>query len=168
MITYERKKNYIVRLKERDVDICNGLEETIYFFIKDEMGLSRKDILGKSRHRDLVVARKVIVTILNNYYDIHEDISGLFINRDRTTALYYMRNFKSDYKYDRLFRTAYDKILFRTNFIERKNITPNEYKKGLEEENKHQQETIERYRAKIEELESIIQQTEGVNELSLS
>ncbi|HAW80988.1 MAG TPA: hypothetical protein DCX27_15520, partial [Balneola sp.] len=82
MITYERKKNYIVRLKERDVDICNGLEETIYFFIKDEMGLSRKDILGKSRHRDLVVARKVIVTILNNYYDIHEDISGLFINRD--------------------------------------------------------------------------------------
>ena len=154
-------RNYIMRLKEKSVNVCNEHEEGLFNLIKEEMGVSRDDVIGKYRGRQVVVARKVLVNLLHNYYDVHEDIASMFINRDRTTAIYYIKCFESDYKYDKLFKKAYDKILFRSNFIQTKNIKPNEYKERLEQENKYLEKEIERYRAKIEELEDTIRKIRG-------
>lgn len=168
MIKVEPRKSYVFRLKEKSANVCNEMEEMLFQLIKEEIGVSREEVRGRGRDRDLVLARKVIVNLLANYHNVHEDISSLFLNRDRTTAIYYIRQFNDDYKYDRLFRTAYDKILFRTEFINNKNITPYEYKEKLEQENKHLQEKIEGLGAKVEELESKIREIEGTQQPCLS
>ena len=168
MIELKPRRNYIFRLKEKSADVCNHMEDMIFDLVKEEIGVTREEIRGRGRDRDLAIARKVIVNLLANYHNVHEDISGLFINRDRTTSIYYMKQFLDDYKYDRLFRTAYDKILFRTEFINNKNITPYEYKERLEKENKYLQEKIEGLGAKVEELESKIREIKGTQQPCLS
>jgi|TARA_R110000796_G_scaffold72775_5_gene164167 hypothetical protein len=78
-------------------DICNAL-----------LGINKKVILSKKKTADLVLLRKSICNIFWGKYGMHPETIANFINRDRTSCLYYMKHHDGDYAYYQDYKNMYD------------------------------------------------------------
>ena len=79
--------------------------------IEAETGITREQIISKSRKWEYVAARTIIAHELwNNFW---EDVKS--IERDRTTIIYYQKSHAGRNQYDKKYRELFDRVSSRLN-----------------------------------------------------
>ena len=83
----------------------------IYEIIKNRTGVGKKELLSDKRTRETTMARKCVSVVTHRFMNLHEEVVKKFINRDRTSVLYYDRHFDDWYEYDHEFKKVFSVIL---------------------------------------------------------
>ena len=87
------------------------LSPKIYEIIKNRTGVSKRKLLSDARTRETAMARKCLSIVTHRFMNLHEEVVKKFVNRDRTSVLYYNRNFEDWYTYDPEFKKVFSIIL---------------------------------------------------------
>lgn len=87
-------------------------------------GVSREEVLGKSRRLPLPLVRAMIAKTLRSVYGLTLTNIGYILNRNHPTIVHYLKIFDSEYKYNKDFR----------NFANAMNDITQEIKHELHEE----------------------------------
>ena len=92
----------------------------LYEVIENRLGISKEDILGKSRYRPIVDARMVLAYILRTYNKETLQSIGKIIDRDHSAVINLIKRFDDYTSTDKRFKKIYENILW--------NLTANQHK----------------------------------------
>ena len=107
---YIRSKFPTIRKKWAQAKL-EELSPRIYKIIKNRIGVNKKELLSDKRTRETAMARKCLSIVTHRFMNLHEEVVKKFINRDRTSVLYYDRHFEDWYEYDLEFKKVFSIIL---------------------------------------------------------
>lgn len=94
-----------------DIDTQFDMTE-LYEVIENRLGISKEDILGKSRFTPIVNARMILAYILRTYNKETLQSIGKTINRDHSAVINLIKRF-DDYTFtDKRFKKIYENILW--------------------------------------------------------
>lgn len=80
--------------------------QSIINIITDVTGVTESDIISKDRTRRVTEARFVLSAMLHKYTSLTLDRIGKVSNRDHSTSVYHLKQYKLLYEVDVCFRTA--------------------------------------------------------------
>tara|TARA_A100001515_G_C4572978_1_gene210367 strand:- start:1028 stop:1537 length:510 start_codon:yes stop_codon:yes gene_type:complete len=104
----EQTLSLIKKNKSWSQDVLDYYGEELYAVLYLLFSKNKKQILSKKRTAELTLCRKAFCTILCFDHDLHPTVVAKFINRDRTSILYYLNNHEGDYEYYKEYKEAYD------------------------------------------------------------
>ena len=90
--------------------------DKLFKAIERQTGITREQIMSKSRKEELVYARRIICYFLREEGASDKEI-GCVLNRDRSTIQCYAQNHQQEYKYNAKFRAIFDSINNTINLI---------------------------------------------------
>jgi hypothetical protein len=91
--------------------------DLLFEITEKKMGVTREQILGYDKPKEIAIARNIIGSILNTELGLTLKDSGKEISRDRTTVIYYAKTLEGNIKFNKYFRDNYNYI--SDNFWER-------------------------------------------------
>ena len=94
-----------------DIDTQFDMTE-LYEVIENRLGISKDQILGKSRYRPIVDARMVLVYILRTYNKETLQSIGKIIDRDHSAVINLIKRFDDYTTTDKRFKKIYENILW--------------------------------------------------------
>ena len=95
----------------RKVSITDEQElTTLLAIVKNNFGLDKHVVTGTSRKQLHVICRQVISNIARVDKNIHPEIIGAKLNKDRTSIIVYFNNHDSYYRTWSLYRDTYKKV----------------------------------------------------------
>jgi len=94
-----------------DIDAQFDMTE-LYEVIENRLGISKDQILGKSRYRPIVDARMVLVYILRTYNKETLQSIGKIIDRDHSAVINLIKRFDDYTTTDKRFKKIYENILW--------------------------------------------------------
>jgi chromosomal replication initiation ATPase DnaA len=94
-----------------DIDTQFDITE-LYEVIENRLGISKDQILGKSRYRPIVDARMVLVYILRTYNKETLQSIGKIIDRDHSAVINLIKRFDDYTTTDKRFKKIYENILW--------------------------------------------------------
>lgn len=92
-------------------------EEDLFGALYIVFGVSKEDLLSKTRTAALALCRKVHATVLCLEFNLHPEMVAKHINRDRTSVLYYTKNHDSDYEFWSQYKHSYNIVSQHYNSI---------------------------------------------------
>lgn len=91
--------------------------ELLFEITEKKMGVTKEQILGYDKPKEIALARNIIGSILNTELGLTLKDSGKEISRDRTTVIYYAKTLEGNIKFNKYYRDNYNYI--SDNFWER-------------------------------------------------
>lgn len=118
MIDIEQQTlSLIKKNKSFSKDILDYYGDELYAVLYLLFSKDKKQILSKKKTADLALCRKAFCSALCINHDLHPSEVARFINRDRTSILYYLKNHEGDYEYYKEYTEAYDVVSAHINQI---------------------------------------------------
>ena len=84
--------------------------QRIMMAVADAMQVSTRQMMTKSRQRELVQARNMCMYIMKTYFNMTFKEVGKAFNRDHTTAMHGIRMFKQDREVLEQYNSIYDDV----------------------------------------------------------
>lgn len=86
--------------------------DKLFEIVEKEFGITKDDLLSKSRYEELVVCRRIISYYLYNngfsFYQIAE-----FLKRDRTSIIFYIKKFDDELKFNKMFYKCHERVRYK-------------------------------------------------------
>ena len=98
-------------------DILDHYGDELYAVLYLLFSKNKKEIISKVRTAELTLCRKAFCNVLCIQHELHPEIVAKFINRDRTSILYYINGHEADYEYYKDYTIAYDAVSNHINEI---------------------------------------------------
>ena len=87
-------------------------EDEVFALLKEVSGISKERVKSKSRHDDVVVARKTFANAVRKLYPYMSLTKvGAYLNRSHCTVIHYTKNHKYSMMYDKNYRIMYQKFM---------------------------------------------------------
>lgn len=90
-------------IKQNKIDLLFKITESI-------TGANRKDIVGKKRHKELIIPRHIVGYMLHKELDITLIDSGKIINRDHSTIHHYTKCYNDNMIFFKEYKEMYNLI----------------------------------------------------------
>tara|TARA_B100001094_G_scaffold184017_2_gene178309 strand:+ start:5537 stop:5947 length:411 start_codon:yes stop_codon:yes gene_type:complete len=93
--------------------------KTLFRVVEDVTGVTKEQILGKSRHGHIAIARSIVGYILYKEVGFTSTETGRILNRSHCTIVHYGKSFHNNYHYYEAFREKYVLVtdVFWNNFM---------------------------------------------------
>jgi len=86
------------------------IEDVLFGVIEEKIGVTKKEILSKSRLSNIVDARRIFAVILFRSSSLTLMRVGKRVDRDHSTVVFYNKSHNSLVKTDKFFREKYNSI----------------------------------------------------------
>jgi len=94
MTYYQRVLRRWIRIKSKGQQRVDIQDEDVINVVSDVTGISKKDILSTSRKSQIVLARNIVMYLMNVQLMKTTQKTGAFVNRDHATCIHAVKVMK--------------------------------------------------------------------------
>ena len=105
-----QRKLFMVGITNNENNVMNNKIDLLFAVVEVITGVEDYSIKGKGRERNKVLARSVMGYMLHMELGLTVIQSGILINRDHSTVVYYCKIHRDNFKWCAEYREIYTKI----------------------------------------------------------